>query len=746
MAKDRILFLLSFAFLGLVGAFLFSKKSPEPPPSSEVKTPQVEVAKAIAVLPIEEGKIAIPFQFTSRASIVQFLTPGMIVDIIFASKPDQGVETIAFTLLNDVRILGIGADAEGKSFSDKLSFYKSNTPVEILLEMTPRQAEILSYAVLNGDVSIEIDNAHASDRYHSNDELAQLLLKSNSDQNFHSILVTHMIQALFPRANIKIISTTKGYIVSGQVTDPQTSEKIVKILEMLSSSGGGGSNKAVVSLLEIESSSSLSNTAPSARDLSSFFVPADKRAVLIELNPRFPIIPGLHPGSIVDVKFTSRAADIGFTAVSLTLLRHVKVLAIGRNIIGKQLEHKDSFNPDLPIQIILEMTPRQADIFSFAVESGRVSLENSHVAQLDECNPLLEMLLQTDSVENFQSVLVTTMINSLFPQVDITVTSTPRGYIVEGEVPDPQMAGKIIEIITKLVPRGDKAVINLMDIEPQLVLISVKVFEVKKSILSRVGVNWKVLFQNINQSFALSSIFPSPSLANPNYNLTTQGVFGDYTLSALIDMLEEDGTTKILAEPNLTTVSGETAHFFAGGEFPIIIPQGGTLLGTVTVEFKKFGVLLDFTPTVDLNGLITLHVVPEVSNLDPALSVVLSGFVIPGLSTRRADTIVKLWPGQSYMIAGLYLDDLTNTNDNLYGLNKIPFIGALFNSNNYQDQQTELLIIVTPYLMHENRCAGVCEGDCNQVEINPDACASGLEQPENPCEYAETAWESVQYN
>ncbi len=736
MAKDRIFFLLSFAFIGIVAAFLFSKKAKEPEaPPPQAKTPQVEEVKAPEVLPPADGKIAVPVQLTSRSGIVQFLTPGKYVDIIFTSKPEGGVGTVTFTLLKNVRILGIGKDAEGKFFTDKASLYKSNNPIEILLEMLPRQSEIFAFAQLNGDVTIGIEDKQAAEHFHETEKLVQDLLKSRSDQNFNSILVSHMLRKLFPKADIQIIATTKGFIVSGYVPDQQTSDNIVKILNMLSAGG----SKDVVNLVELESNST--KEINSGRDLTSFSVAANKRAVLLELNARFPIIPDLHPGSIVDVKFTSKA-DIGFKPVSLTLLRNVEVLSIGRNIIGKKLEQRDALNPDLPVQVILAMDPLQARIFAFAVESGIVTLDNTNSSLLYEDSGLLEMLFDSDSLEDFQSILVTYMINTLFPLVNTTVTSTPRGYIVEGMVPDPQMATKIIEIISKLVPRGDKAVINLLDVEPQQVLIAIKVFEVKKDILSRVGINWKVLFQNANQSFAVGSVFPSPPLTDPNYFLNGQGIFGNYQLSALIDMLEEDTGTKVLAEPNLTTVSGETAHFFAGGEFPILIPQGGTLIGTVTVEFKKFGVLLDFTPTVDLNGLITLHVVPEVSALDRANSVILEGFVIPGLTIRRVDTIVKLWPGQSYIIAGMYLDEMTNTNDNLYGLNKIPIIGSLFNSNRYQDQKTELVVIATPYLMHESRPpAGI--GPCsNSVEIDLMNSANNCAvEVEPPCDFVETPWE-----
>lgn len=737
MARDRILFFISFAVLGLVAVFLFSKKAPEPEKAPEVKT-EVVAPKTPDALPLAPGKIAVPFLLNARAGVVQFLSPGKNVDIIYTSKADSGLGTITLTLLDDVRVIGIGKDAEGRAFSDKSSFYKPNTAIEILLEMTPRQAEILYFAQHNGDVTIGIDDEHAVQRRQANDTLAQELLKSDSNENFNSIIVTHMMRSLFPNADLKIISTPKGYIVSGQADDPVMSEKIVQILELLT----GGESKTVVSLLSVahvHTEEALVPEEEAELDINSYSVSCNKRSVLIELNSTFPTIPCLCAGSYVDLKFTSRS-DVGFTPVTLTLLRRIKVLAAGKNIVGKRIDRAHLVGE--PMQYVLEMTPRQAEIYSFAMSSGFVSLENHNPALMNECNAFLDTLFESDSVENFQSHLITHTINTLFPLVNINVTSSPKGYIVQGRVPDPQMAGKIIDIITRLIPRGEKAVINLMDIQPQQVLISVRAYEVRKDFLSRFGINWEVLFRNLNQSFGVASIFPRPPLSEANYVVAAGGQFCNYSLSAILDMLEEQEYTKILAEPNLTTISGETAHFFAGGEYPILVPQGGNLIGTVTVEYKKYGVLLDFTPIVDLNGLITMHVVPEVSNLDRANSVVISGFVIPGLQTRRVDTIVKLWPGQSYVIAGLYLDNVENRNANLYGLNRLPFIGGFFGSNRYEDHRTELLVVVTPYLMYENKPpegTGIEIGKSGlELDSCAKACASSLD---NPHTFYDTHWQ-----
>jgi len=163
-----------------------------------------------------------------------------------------------------------------------------------------------------------------------------------------------------------------------------------------------------------------------------------------------------------------------------------------------------------------------------------------------------------------------------------------------------------------------------------------------------------------------------------------------------IDAAETDGLVTTLAEPNLTALSGETASFLAGGEIPIPIAQG---LGQVSVEYKQYGVSLAFTPTVLSDGRISLRVRPEVSQLSSAGTVTLGGFTIPGIVTRRAETTVELGSGQSFMIGGLLNNNTANSTDKVPGVGALPIIGALFRSNSFRRQQTELIIVVTPYLV-----------------------------------------------
>ena len=163
-----------------------------------------------------------------------------------------------------------------------------------------------------------------------------------------------------------------------------------------------------------------------------------------------------------------------------------------------------------------------------------------------------------------------------------------------------------------------------------------------------------------------------------------------------INLAEADGLVTTLAEPNLTALSGETASFLAGGEFPIPISQS---LGAVTIEYKQYGVGLAFTPIVLADGRISMRVRPEVSELSNEGSIKLNGFDVPAITTRRAETTVELGSGQSFMLAGLLRNAQTNNVDKAPFLGDLPILGALFRSTRYRRSETELVIIVTPYLV-----------------------------------------------
>ena len=168
----------------------------------------------------------------------------------------------------------------------------------------------------------------------------------------------------------------------------------------------------------------------------------------------------------------------------------------------------------------------------------------------------------------------------------------------------------------------------------------------------------------------------------------------------MIDALDNNGLITVLAEPNLTAVSGEPASFLAGGEFPIPTAATSSLgLQTVTVTWKKFGVSLDFVATIASGNRISLHVQPEVSEVSNTFAVNVGGIQLPSITTRRADTTVELASGQSIAIAGLMQNDVTETIKNFPWLGDVPIIGQLFRSDQFRRNETELVIIVTPYIV-----------------------------------------------
>jgi Flp pilus assembly secretin CpaC len=254
--------------------------------------------------------------------------------------------------------------------------------------------------------------------------------------------------------------------------------------------------------------------------------------------------------------------------------------------------------------------------------------------------------------------------------------------------------------------KADRVISNIKIDAPTQVQLRVKVAEVKRDALKRVGINW----QNINSialfgtgailgGFAVRTISATGGQASGALAFQTS----DNGLNTLIDFLATQSQATVLAEPNLIAMSGETASFLAGGEIPLIVPQGGTLVGTITVQYKQVGVSLAFTPTI-IGDRINLKVAPEVSELSAAgsVSVPLTStavVTIPAIRTRRASTTIELNSGQSFAIAGLLQQSSIQDIVKFPWLGDIPVLGTLFKSDAYQRSETELVIVITPYLV-----------------------------------------------
>ena len=253
---------------------------------------------------------------------------------------------------------------------------------------------------------------------------------------------------------------------------------------------------------------------------------------------------------------------------------------------------------------------------------------------------------------------------------------------------------------------ANKVISNIQIDAPTQVQLRVKVAEVKRDALKRVGINWQninniALFGtgNILGGFAVRTVLGTGGTASGALQFQTR----DNGLNTFIDFLATQSMATVLAEPNLIAMSGETASFLAGSEIPLIVPQAGSLVGTITVQYKQVGVMLAFTPTI-IGDRINLKVAPEVSELSAAgsVSVPLTStavVTVPAITTRKASTTIELGSGQSFAIAGLLhrtsLQDITK----FPWLGDVPVLGTLFKSDAYQREETELVIIITPYLV-----------------------------------------------
>ncbi len=301
-------------------------------------------------------------------------------------------------------------------------------------------------------------------------------------------------------------------------------------------------------------------------------------------------------------------------------------------------------------------------------------------------------------------------LHKILPEEDIKVTATHDHITLSGTVSSTSNLSQVLTITQSYLPKDGK-VINLLEVAGvHQVMLEVRVAEMSRSLLKRLGFNFAYLTPHGNFGLtALNSLislnqFNMPGTAisggisqavNAIVRFSTSGT----NWTAFIDALKEDGLLKVLAEPTLITLSGKTANFLAGGEFPIPVPQASGVSTTITIEYKPFGVGLNFSPTVLSNKKISMQVAPEVSELDFSRAISISGFVVPAITTRRVSTVIELADGQSFAIAGLLNEQIREDIVKFPLLGDIPVLGALLRSSSFQKNETELIIIVTAHLV-----------------------------------------------
>jgi pilus assembly protein CpaC len=310
----------------------------------------------------------------------------------------------------------------------------------------------------------------------------------------------------------------------------------------------------------------------------------------------------------------------------------------------------------------------------------------------------------------------------VFPDEQITVTPSRAAVVLSGHVSTEDVAKRAGELASAYSPK----VVNVLTFGPvgaQEVLLQVKFAEVDRSALTQLGVNFiSTGAANTNGTvttgqfggFGPQTLTPGTSVtatgttATTNPGTTVNNVLNlflfrsDINLGATIEALSTKNLLQILAEPNLIAVNGKEASFLAGGQFPFPIVQPGAGFTAVTISFKEFGVRLQFTPVIMPNGNIHLKVAPEVSTLDFANALTLSGFTVPALSTRKAETEFELQDGQSFVIAGLMDNRVTDIYNKIPGLGDIPILGTFFRSKSLQKSNSELMVLCTVHRISPN--------------------------------------------
>lgn len=348
---------------------------------------------------------------------------------------------------------------------------------------------------------------------------------------------------------------------------------------------------------------------------------------------------------------------------------------------------------------VMPLTDRTVYVLGKKIGATRLSI-------LDE-NKQLVGIVEIEVAHDIEGLRAALRQN--LPHARISVTSLNGNVLLAGSVPDAITLQSSVAIANQFAP---DAVTNQLIVEgSQQVMLEVRFVEASRNAARDLGVNWQAFSSkagNFRAGTGIAASAPNSALATiplsgvfpgnntPFGSLVARLLTGGVTADVIVQALEERGVARRLAEPNLVALSGDTANFLAGGEFPFIV---GVDDGVPIIAFKKFGVGLAFTPTVLANGLINLKIEPEVSEIDPTITQVIAGNTVPGIASRRAKTTIELRDGQSFAIAGLLQSNNRKAQNQLPWIGQVPVLGALFRSASYENNETDLVIIVTPRLV-----------------------------------------------
>jgi pilus assembly protein CpaC len=368
-----------------------------------------------------------------------------------------------------------------------------------------------------------------------------------------------------------------------------------------------------------------------------------------------------------------------------------------------------------PYSDLMIAEPKVADVLPLTSRSVYVVGRSIGSTSLTIYGPGKRLIAAANIVVSADGDGLKARLHDIMPtERDISVHAANQSLVLSGVVSSPAALQKALALAESYAPTK---VVNMMGVEgTQQIMLSVRFVEMQRTTAKNLKLNVNRLPTNSDPSITVFS--GDTNVKNNGFLVDSFGAVSavfNGNLELLMDALETKGLIKTLAEPNLVAMSGDTASFLAGGEFPIPVAQSGGRgdedVPTIAIEYKQFGVALAFTPTLLSDGLINLAVKPEVSAIDPTVSIDLGAIRIPGIKVRRASTTIELRDGESFTIAGLLKEEYENQVRQFPFVGEIPILGALFRSNGYRRDETELVIVVTPHLVTPRRGQIATPGD-----------------------------------
>ena len=418
-----------------------------------------------------------------------------------------------------------------------------------------------------------------------------------------------------------------------------------------------------------------------------------------------------------------------FCAVATVIAPAARSLAeVAVDALGEDVLHAGEFELavnksqvlriDQPFTDLLIGNPEIADVVALTNQSVYVLGKKLGTTNLTIYGADKRLLAVVDLVVSYDVGSLKAKLHDVLPNEPIEVRPVNGGILLSGTVTNATALNDAMAIAQQFAP---EAVTNALSVQGnQQVMLQVKFAEVSRNVVRQLGIGHDLAVAG-DVGFNLITNSALPLAAGVPF---ATGVIsaspGNVDLETTFETLERSGLVRTLAEPNLVALSGDTASFLAGGEFPIPVAQDED---TISIEFKEFGVGLSFTPTVIGRDLINLIVAPEVSQIDPTVSIQIEedGISVPGLSTRRAKTTIELRDGQSFAIAGLLQENYQNAISGLPWLADVPILGLLFRSTGFQRNETELVILVTPRLVKPAQSVAELSAPTDRLMLPSDA-------------------------